>query len=141
VCLVEFCGSYSLRPVSFNPLILVVTELTVILSICRTPGKFPLELRPRAELALGAVNGMAYLHEMSVVHFDLKPDNLLLEHGHLHRPSVFWDAQTEWEMPTLKVADFGLSKHKPKHYVSDVKDLRYGPHRLTYIWHDRWNVH
>jgi hypothetical protein len=39
----------------------------------------PLPLRTRAELALGAVSGLAYLHEMRVVHFDLKPDNLLLD--------------------------------------------------------------
>lgn len=36
-------------------------------------------LRQRAQLALHAVNGMAYLHSLKVVHFDVKPDNLLVD--------------------------------------------------------------
>lgn len=38
-----------------------------------------LPLLVRCELALGAANGLAYLHELRIVHFDLKPDNLLLD--------------------------------------------------------------
>ncbi|KAK9826720.1 hypothetical protein WJX81_001147 [Elliptochloris bilobata] len=75
-----------------------------------------LPLRERAELALHAVNGLAYLHEMKIVHFDLKPDNLLLE-----APLV---PGAGLGVPSVKVADFGLSKHKRKSYVSGVRDLR-----------------
>ena len=81
---------------------------------CRTEGW--LNLRCRAEMALSAVNGLAYLHEMGVVHFDLKPDNLLLD-GKMH--------DYMGTVPSLKVADFGLSKHKwGKEFVSGVRDLR-----------------
>lgn len=69
-----------------------------------------LSLRERCQLALHAANGMAYLHEKQVVHFDLKPDNLLVD--------------GEGEHVTVKVADFGLSKHKWNSYVSNCRDLR-----------------
>ncbi len=69
-------------------------------------------------MALSAVNGLAYLHEMSIVHFDLKPDNLLLD-GKL-QPGY------DGSVPSLKVADFGLSKQKwGREFVSGVRDLRY----------------
>eukprot|EP00193_Tetraselmis_chui_P005078 CAMPEP_0177762862 /NCGR_PEP_ID=MMETSP0491_2-20121128/6567_1 /TAXON_ID=63592 /ORGANISM="Tetraselmis chuii, Strain PLY429" /LENGTH=803 /DNA_ID=CAMNT_0019278937 /DNA_START=1048 /DNA_END=3459 /DNA_ORIENTATION=+ len=84
-------------------------------ALLHTPPGLPLPpvipLRRRAELALGAVNGMAYLHELRIVHFDLKPDNLLLD-GDLYSAT------------NVKVADFGLSKHKYTSYVSGCKDLR-----------------
>jgi len=68
-------------------------------------------------MALSAVNGLAYLHEMSIVHFDLKPDNLLLD-GKL-QPGY------DGSVPSLKVADFGLSKQKwGREFVSGVRDLR-----------------
>lgn len=67
-------------------------------------------LRTRCDLALNAVNGLAYLHEMRVVHFDLKPDNLLLS--------------SDGADISVKVADFGLSKEKWQSYVSGCKDLR-----------------
>lgn len=84
--------------------------------MCRTQRSF-IPLRMRAELALNAVNGMAYLHEMKIVHFDLKPDNLLLD-----GPILL--GQPDAPTPSLKVADFGLSKHKWSAYVSGVRDLR-----------------
>ena len=88
-------------------------DLTLIL-VYRTEGW--LNLRCRAEMALSAVHGLAYLHEMSVVHFDLKPDNLLLD-GKFHT--------YDGTVPSLKVADFGLSKQKwGREFVSGVRDLR-----------------
>lgn len=61
---------------------------------------------------------------MNIVHFDLKPDNLLLD-----RPLCLG-----YETPRVKVADFGLSKQKFRKYVSGVRDLRFaftGLHHLT----------
>ncbi|KAF6261967.1 kinase-like protein, partial [Scenedesmus sp. NREL 46B-D3] len=81
-------------------------------------------LRTRCELALAASNGLAYLHELRIVHFDLKPDNLLLDAP----PAVVRaaaGADLEEPAPVVKVADFGLSKHKLNStYVSSCKDLR-----------------
>ncbi len=54
--------------------------------------------------------------QMKIVHFDLKPDNLLLEAPLVPRAGL--------GVPAVKVADFGLSKHKWKSYVSGVRDLR-----------------
>lgn len=68
-------------------------------------GAFPL-LR-RSELALGAAQGLAYLHSQKVVHFDVKPDNLLVD-----------------DKGAVKVADFGLSIIKYNTFCSGVQDLR-----------------
>ncbi|KAK9850775.1 hypothetical protein WJX84_002454, partial [Apatococcus fuscideae] len=73
-----------------------------------------LSLAQRAELALNMATGLAYLHELQIVHFDLKSDNLLLD-GPLNLDS---------QLPLLKVADFGLSKQKWSVYVTGVRDLR-----------------
>ncbi|MEW5319144.1 MAG: hypothetical protein WDW38_010313 [Sanguina aurantia] len=71
----------------------------------------PLSLKERCHIAWQATLGMAYLHKQSpaVVHFDLKPDNLLVD--------------GEGENLVVKVADFGLSKHKYHSHVSCC-DLR-----------------
>lgn len=72
-----------------------------------------LPLAHRVHLALHAVQGVAYLHSQKVVHFDIKPDNLLVDGD--------W---TSAGGPTLKVADFGLSVVKANTFCSDVHDLR-----------------
>lgn len=118
----------------------------------------PIPLAQRCQLALHATNGLAYLHELRVVHFDLKPDNLLLEAPSPGAAAAALDAA--WHAgssgggvgtphsgvsngaagaaspadaaaavagaaaPVLKVADFGLSKHKLNSYVSNCRDLR-----------------
>lgn len=71
----------------------------------------PLTLKERCHIAWQATLGMAYLHDQSpaVIHFDLKPDNLLVD--------------GEGDHMVVKVADFGLSKHKFHSHVS-CRDLR-----------------
>eukprot|EP00798_Chlamydomonas_sp_ICE-L_P015484 gene15484-21569_t len=70
-----------------------------------------LSLKERCLIAWQATLGMAYLHDQSpaIIHFDLKPDNLLVE--------------GEGDNLSVKVADFGLSKHKFQSFVS-CRDLR-----------------
>ena len=74
-------------------------------------GQHPrLPLRQRVEVALQIARGLAYLHDRpgkSLVHFDLKPDNLLLVQGSGNSIEV-------------KVSDFGLSKHKLYTYVESA---------------------
>lgn len=80
--------------------------MTCFCSICSYHYTAPLDLYP-----VQAALGMAYLHEQApaVVHFDLKPDNLLVD--------------GEGDSMVIKVADFGLSKHKLSSHVS-CRDLR-----------------
>lgn len=70
-----------------------------------------LTLKERCQVAVQASRGMAYLHAQNpaVIHFDLKPDNLLVD--------------GEGDTLNVKVADFGLSKHKFSSFVS-CKELR-----------------
>ncbi|KAK9788455.1 hypothetical protein WJX73_009181 [Symbiochloris irregularis] len=77
-----------------------------------------LPLVARAQLALQIASGMAFLHESNVVHFDLKPDNILLD------APLTSQGLLGLQSPCVKVADFGLSKEKRQSYVSGVRDLR-----------------
>lgn len=52
--------------------------------------------RTNASFMLQLGSALAFLHRNRIIHRDLKPDNILILHG----PAE----------PTLKVADFGLSK-------------------------------
>jgi serine/threonine protein kinase len=56
------------------------------------------------------MQGMEYLHQKKIVHFDLKSANLLL--GYRDKRAI------------CKVADFGLSKQKHDTYVTNVTSQR-----------------
>lgn len=69
---------------------------------------------------------MQYLHQLGLVHKGLKPENLLLDAS----PAVITaaaaaeeDSDPNFEVPRLKIADFGLSKHKSGDFVSHCADL------------------
>lgn len=62
------------------------------------------------EPIIKALQGMEYLHQKRIVHFDLKSANLLL--GWRDRRAI------------CKVADFGLSKQRRETYVSNVSSQR-----------------
>ncbi|XP_058770205.1 uncharacterized protein LOC131643877 isoform X1 [Vicia villosa] len=64
-----------------------------------------LDRRKRIMIAMDAAFGMEYLHLKSIVHFDLKCDNLLVNLG-------------DPERPVCKVGDFGLSRIKRNTLVS-----------------------
>lgn len=63
------------------------------------------DARFRIKLALSVARGMEYLHSQSVVHFDLKADNLLVQLNDMAQPLV-------------KIGDMGLSKVKMNTFVS-----------------------
>ncbi|CAL1361597.1 unnamed protein product [Linum trigynum] len=64
-----------------------------------------LDHRKKLMIAMDAAFGMEYLHSKSIVHFDLKCDNLLVNLRDPHRP-------------ICKVGDFGLSRIKRNTLVS-----------------------
>jgi serine/threonine protein kinase len=64
-----------------------------------------LDRRRKLTIAMDAAFGMEYLHSKSIVHFDLKCDNLLVN---LRDP----------QRPICKVGDFGLSRIKRNTLVS-----------------------
>ncbi|KAJ4752666.1 Protein kinase family protein [Rhynchospora pubera] len=61
-----------------------------------------LSMRKRREIALGIARGIDYLHrgcEMQILHFDIKPHNILLDHD-----------------LTPKISDFGLARMYPREH-------------------------
>ncbi|KAF6257503.1 kinase-like domain-containing protein [Scenedesmus sp. NREL 46B-D3] len=58
----------------------------------------------KVKVMLDTARGLSYLHSKHVVHFDLKSANLLFT--------------VRDRTPTVKVADFGLSKHRHQTYVT-----------------------
>lgn len=66
--------------------------------------------RRRIALALDAAHGMAFLHGVKIVHFDLKSDNLLLF--------------VEGGRPKCKVCDFGLARQLRNSFVSGVQSIQ-----------------
>ncbi|GLI64297.1 hypothetical protein VaNZ11_007520, partial [Volvox africanus] len=91
-----------------DPVVGIVTEFVgngTLGQVVRSPNG-RLSTRQCARIALQVAVGMAYLHSQSpaIVHFDLKPDNVLI--------------QGEGENMVAKIADFGLSKPKYGKYVS-----------------------
>jgi len=59
------------------------------------------ELELRLQLLADVVGGLAYLHSTSVIHADVKPDNVLLSAPTRRAP-----------LPTAKLSDFGSSVHR-----------------------------
>ena len=55
----------------------------------------PLTWTERLELALGAAQGVAYIHSRGICHGDVKPDNFLVN-----------------EKGQVKLADFGTSEER-----------------------------
>lgn len=70
-----------------------------------------LPLKERAFLALQVAKGMAFIHSRDIVHFDLKPDNVLVQHS-------------DNAFPLLKVADLGLARRKIDGVVRAPGSLR-----------------
>lgn len=70
-----------------------------------------LPLKERLFLALQVARGMAFIHSCDAVHFDLKPDNVLVQRGHE-------------QDPLLKVADLGLARWKVDGMVKAPGSLR-----------------
>jgi eukaryotic-like serine/threonine-protein kinase len=59
-------------------------------------------LRDGLELIMQAAEGLSYAHSRSMVHRDIKPDNLLLKH--------VTDPRTGLESRIVKISDFGLAR-------------------------------
>ncbi|WIA09456.1 hypothetical protein OEZ85_008857 [Tetradesmus obliquus] len=64
----------------------------------------------KVKVLLDTARGLSYLHSKHVVHFDLKSANLLFT--------------IRDRTPTVKVADFGLSKRRYQTYVTGVDSMR-----------------
>lgn len=59
----------------------------------------PLPARQAVSFVIQALDGLAYLHDQGIVHRDIKPENLMAK-----------DPGGNPAMPTIKIADFGLSR-------------------------------
>jgi hypothetical protein len=73
------------------------------------------------DIMLQVGGGMLYLHEMKIVHRDLKSTNILVKHVREHNPEI--------EYFQVKVADFGLSKTKEKSVTYSNQTINMGTPR------------
>jgi serine/threonine protein kinase len=89
----------------FNDCKLIILEFchnSSLKQFFRSGAKIP--LRKRLEIAAGACDGLMYLHERQVGHFDLTPHNILLTRD-----------------LTPKLCDFGLSQKVEEEFLTTSK--------------------
>jgi serine/threonine protein kinase len=122
---VQFLGACTKR----EPYILV-TELMSggsLADALRNPSVFT--LRRAVEVALDAARGLAYLHNHKpspIIHRDLKPGNLMFSGSQYQN-----QYQIQFDVGTIKMADFGLSKTLPVNKHADVQENLDSKFRLT----------
>jgi len=76
----------------------LVTEYMALGSLGSVLKKYSLSTRLKVRLALDSVKGLAFLHEMNVMHRDIKPGNVLCSSVDLDAPVL------------CKISDFGTSR-------------------------------
>jgi hypothetical protein len=86
--------------------------------------EFPFDVLEAIDIMLQVGGGMHYLHNMSIVHRDLKSANILV------RCLKVREADPEIEYAMVKVADFGLSKIKEKSATYSIQTPNIG----TTLW-------
>ncbi|XP_039155593.1 rust resistance kinase Lr10-like [Eucalyptus grandis] len=127
VQLVGFCFEYSKQALVYD----FMPNGSLDKHISYKDGDDPLDYKKMYEISLGIARGIEYLHrgcDMQILHFDIKPHNILLDRSFIPKVSDFGLARlypTDRSIVSLTAARGTLGYMAPELFYKDIGGISY----------------